>query len=482
MKKNKGITLVSLVITIIVLLILASIATYSGLNVISSSKLTTFTTELKIMQTEINELYQEDSEKEYGVEITGEFQTQADKVFTELKDDTETGITSQEGYRYWDKTLIKELGIEGVEQDFFINLQKRSVVSYEGFKIDGKTYYTLSQVPNGLYNVKYKEPTADRPTFEVSAEYIDIDKWRITISNIQYDGYIDKWQVKYQLEGNSSWNTSEDLTFIVNRDGNYKIQLVNGEITSEEQTKYLGYVKEGLQLYYDGIHNTRNGNNPNATAWEDLSGNKNDTTMYNMDTDTGYYEENGYVFKENASYMEISKGFPINTQQGNTIEVVCNPYTENPYASQIPIWFGTTDIIDGACVMLCVISNGYNSPYVSRMNAFYPPPQNNTITRGKNVSVTAAIPIETYMQQTTSQTTSPNIYKNGEFLYKLNKISQTASAVQNKKSEIGRAWQFMGENRTFFGKIFAIRVYDRQLTEEEIKWNYGIDKERFKIE
>ena len=47
MKKNiansKGVTLIALVITVIVLLILASIATYSGMDIIESSKLSTFT-------------------------------------------------------------------------------------------------------------------------------------------------------------------------------------------------------------------------------------------------------------------------------------------------------------------------------------------------------------------------------------------------------------------------------------------------------
>ena len=42
-EKEKGITLMSLVITIVILLILASITTYSGIEVIKSSKLTTFT-------------------------------------------------------------------------------------------------------------------------------------------------------------------------------------------------------------------------------------------------------------------------------------------------------------------------------------------------------------------------------------------------------------------------------------------------------
>ena len=57
MKQDKGITLVSLVITIAVLIILASIATYSGVNVIRQSKLNKFTTEMGIMQTEVNNLY-----------------------------------------------------------------------------------------------------------------------------------------------------------------------------------------------------------------------------------------------------------------------------------------------------------------------------------------------------------------------------------------------------------------------------------------
>lgn len=477
MQNSKGITLVSLVITIIVLLILASIATYSGLNVVNSSKLTAFTAELKVMQTQVNTIYQEDKQEPIGQEITGDIQTQANIVFTE----SESGITSQEGYRYWNQEQIKELGIEGVGQDFFVNLEKRSVVSYQGLSFEGKTYYTLNQLPNGLYNVEYTEPTTEKPTFKIDGECIGMDKWRITISNIQYNGYIDKWQVKYQLEGQESWYTSEDLSFVVNKDGTYKIQIMNGNVISEEQTKYLGYVKDGLALYYDGIDNTRNGNNPNATAWEDLSGNQNDTIMHNMNTDNGYYEQNGYVFKENASYMEISKGFPINTEQGNTIEVVCNPYVGNPFASQIPIWFGTTEAINGTSVMLIVTNNTYNSPYIGRMNTSYFPPQNNTIVRGNNVSIASTIPVETYRQQTTNQTISPSIYKNGEFLYKTSKISQTASAVQNKKSEIGRSWQHMGENRPFYGKIFAIRVFNRQLTDEEIKMNYQIDKVRFHI-
>lgn len=232
MKKQKGITLISLVVTIIILSILASIATYSGISVIQSSKLTTFTAELKIMQAQVNEIYQDrDTTIVYGEEITGETKTRADSIFTA----SESGITSQEGYRYWSTETIKNLGIEGVKQAFFVNLEKRSIVSYEGLNYEGKTYYTLQQVPGGMYNVEYEEPSAEPPTFDVNAQKIGNSQWKITISNIQYEGNISKWQIQYQLEGKDTWNTTQDLSFIVTEVGNYHVQIMNGPVVSQEQ-------------------------------------------------------------------------------------------------------------------------------------------------------------------------------------------------------------------------------------------------------
>lgn len=235
MRKEKGITLITLAVTIIILLILASIATYSGINVINSSKFTAFTTELKIMQTQVNSIYEENKTMEIGDTITGSTEEQAKKVFAQLAEDPTTGIIDETGYRYWSKEVIKQLGIDGVEQDFFVNLEKRSIVSYEGLNYEGKTYYTLSQIPNGLYNVEYKE-NQEKPTFQVSQEKLEENKWRITIINVQYSGYINKWQVQYQLEGKSYWNTTEEMSFVVNEPGKYNIVIVNGDVKSEVQT------------------------------------------------------------------------------------------------------------------------------------------------------------------------------------------------------------------------------------------------------
>ena len=67
---DKGITLISLVTTIVILVILASIATYSGIGVIKQTQFTKFSTQLKMMQTQVNELY--DKYGDCGIDINTE--------------------------------------------------------------------------------------------------------------------------------------------------------------------------------------------------------------------------------------------------------------------------------------------------------------------------------------------------------------------------------------------------------------------------
>ena len=310
-KEEKAITLISLVITIVVLLILSSIVTYSGIDVIKSSKFTAFSTELKIMQTQVNNIYQKykdnntiiidettyygEAQKnntegkkiilELGEEILGDKETQANKVFTE----SESGIISQEGYRYWSNELINKLGIEGVKGEFFVNIEKRSIVSYEGFEYEGKNYYTITQLPDGLYNVEYEDANTGKPTFNISYEDIGNNKWRVTISNIEYEHYINKWEVKYQLEGENSWNTTENTSFVINGLGGHKIKLINGNVESEE--KKINIVNK--PLLKDGMQAITFASDGAETVVTDTS--KND--WYNYETQEGrtdtYNEETG---------------------------------------------------------------------------------------------------------------------------------------------------------------------------------------------
>lgn len=351
---SKGVTLIALVITIIVLLILASVATYSGVGVIRSSQFTTFITELKIMQTQVNSLYDQWKSGNIKIDDTNGTITNASDNSTIGKDLTynstvqeqantvlvetlglASNIADLSNYKYFDQETLQNLRIESITREFFINIKTRSVVSYEGYTYEGVTYYTLDQVPQGLYNVDYDPQQAGDPTFDVSYEEIGENKWRVTVSNIQYDGYIDKWSVKYQKEGSEYWSTTEDMSFVVRERGTYKIKVFNGNIeTSDENMKtveLLGdYIEEGLILHYDAINNTGEGDEKHSTTtttWKDLSGNGNDGTLRNFDTT----EESGWK----DSYLKFDgindivntglKGATTFTSDDNyTLEVVFN--------------------------------------------------------------------------------------------------------------------------------------------------------------
>ena len=228
MKKTeeKGITLVALVITIVVLLILASIGINSGIPTLKSAKFTQFRNELKILQTRVNELNQ-NNETEIGIkELT---QEQKDKITANIENANETIIL---GFRYCDSAYIQNnLGLESVERDYLINVEYRYVISIEGFEYQGNKYYMINQLPGGTYNVEYtdKNPKTGEFDFDVKS-FKEGEKWRIEVSNIVYPGYITNWKVQYRLEDEITWKAANGLDFYVVEEGNYYVQVVYEDI------------------------------------------------------------------------------------------------------------------------------------------------------------------------------------------------------------------------------------------------------------
>lgn len=256
LKNNVGITLMSLAIAIIVLSIIVGMTTFSLNDAMQSSKLSAFTTELKLMQTQVNTLYEKmknneevnvngtvyigtgDKEKDIlgiqdiGEDLKDEKLTQANVAF----DATQIPDKERSGFKYYSADLMKNgLGIDGIKQDLLVNIQNRTVLSYNGLSYKGNMYYDLSELPDGQYNVKHEESTAEVPDFEATIVEGDNGGWNVTVYNIQYEGYIEKWQVKYKLEESDIWKTSDSLEFSITNPGDYVIKIVNGDVESEEQ-------------------------------------------------------------------------------------------------------------------------------------------------------------------------------------------------------------------------------------------------------
>lgn len=248
---NKGITLITLVITIIVIVILASVATYNGVQVIESSKLTRFTAEMKLIQAKINEIYEDENKKSELQNDTSKIATTSD-LGTSLNNFNDWGYSQDiNSYKKYTKADLKKIGVDDIQQEkVLIDFENRKVISCEGVKADGTTYYVLEQLPNSVYNVEYDEKNIEIPTFNISYEIIENEKFNIIVS-ISGD-HVNNWKIKYKKEGqNNIWNNSNKMNFVVNEEGTYNIKIENGNISSDIKTIEVEKIKIGDYVSYD---------------------------------------------------------------------------------------------------------------------------------------------------------------------------------------------------------------------------------------
>ena len=167
-KNNKGITLISLVVMIIIILILAAVGTNTGVSVIRESKYHRAVSEMKVMQTKINEMYEDYKSGEisdittYGTSIdslTSGLQTKANSAYNSVHD-TNPEIGEEIDFMYYSSEYIKDvLDLDGVEGDYLVNIKTREVISVDGIKNEGEMYYSLSQIEDEQFNVEYVNPT-----------------------------------------------------------------------------------------------------------------------------------------------------------------------------------------------------------------------------------------------------------------------------------------------------------------------------------
>ena len=240
--KESGITLTVLVITIILILILASIGTTVGTEAMEFAKFTQFKAELKIIQNKVNELNQEnktDIEQELK-DVPGLTEEQKNILnITEITNiifDGENNEEIQSGFRYFTKDDINTIfNLDSVKRDYFINVEYRYVIFPDGFEYKGTKYYMIDQIDGEIYNVRYHNKNTGNGSFKVNVTN-EKNKSKIEITNIDYPGYVDKWQVKYRLDDNSYWETSDDLTFYIKKEGTYTVKVIHGdEINLGEQ-------------------------------------------------------------------------------------------------------------------------------------------------------------------------------------------------------------------------------------------------------
>lgn len=259
MRNEKGITLISLVIIIIVMLIIAGIVTYSGTETIYKSKKVAFISEMEIIQGKVNTIYEKrklnQEDKEYYNNLGQEI-----SVIETNKINTILGDSSSDGFRYFSKDNLKELDIQNINQDVIINFDTREVISIDGIEIEGIIYYKLKDIPNYEgYGIEYTKKDTQQPTFNIDVIELE-NSWKFILRDITYDNNINGGTVSYKLHKDTNWIIEDNVSFEVDKPGLYDIKLTdkvgnstvktiytNNEIYIENFETY-NYLQNGTQI------------------------------------------------------------------------------------------------------------------------------------------------------------------------------------------------------------------------------------------
>lgn len=256
---------------------------------------------------------------------------------------------------------------------------------------------------------------------------------------------------------------------------NYDLDRQRFKIEEKVNTQIAGYAKENLFAQYDGIVNTREGHR-SARVWQDISGNNRDMAMYNHGlSDIRYWEQDGMVQTQASSmYFKTNLVPEILNFEEETIEIVMKLGADGTSISRDIFGLISKNEVPWTGIEFEVVTS-------KRINAFsYEKYTTNLLSYSANENpVYIALAVEKY----NGGTGIKRMYVNGEEYVTTPKQGEKFY-IQDKNCSYmwifnGPAW--LGDQNSYIGKIYTVRVYDRALSLEEIKKNYNTDKMRYGI-
>lgn len=217
------------------------------------------------------------------------------------------------------------------------------------------------------------------------------------------------------------------------------------------------YATNDLIHFWDGINNTLNGHDSSTTTWYDLIGTNN---LVNTNTGTYTWDESGVNFA-NTKNQEFEGAETSDKCGGKTIEVVFTPSASQTSIVAVP-FYDSSNATQAFGKITLFNDNTFNVKGES----------SNTYASG----LSAMTDIRSISASFTDDTTINKAYSNG--------TSRSSSAYTHSLSNsttnmvLGSGEKGINNYR-FSGKVYAIRIYDRILTDAEVASNYAIDVARF---
>ena len=216
------------------------------------------------------------------------------------------------------------------------------------------------------------------------------------------------------------------------------------------------YVKNGLILHLDGINNTGSGHSNTSTIWKDLSGNNNNGTVTGAtwgNTGLTFDGIDDWVSIKELNYTEVSLEvvFKDNSIPDNSHHYMFCNMEQGGYGLGNN---GSNGLVGQVCV-----NNEYQYLSIDNFDSTI----KNTLTITSNGKES-----KLYLN---GNLVKSIIVENGIISYPNNSTIMALGTNPEGSTNI--------QLESYKGNIFSARMYNRVLTEQEVKNNYEIDKSRF---
>lgn len=155
-KDNKGITLVALVITIVLMMILGSVTAYSGIKSYKHTKTTRFVTYMQLLQAKVDDLIASKTVEDLNnmglnLPTTNEQINSLNLAF----ENKEISANDPNKYKVFTvENILNILDVEDAKNEIMVNIETREIVDLKGVEHRGKRYYTQYKLPNGQTIIK----------------------------------------------------------------------------------------------------------------------------------------------------------------------------------------------------------------------------------------------------------------------------------------------------------------------------------------
>ena len=236
-KDNKGITLIALIVTIVLMLILTSVTTYTGINTYKETQVNKFVTQMQLLQAKVDELVETKTIEELNsIDLDTVTTSQETNAITTAFNQGEITTADTNKYKVFTKEKVLEiLDVEDVDSNIIVNFETREILSATGIEYKGRTYYTQYKLPGGQIIINNSNEDNNRNLVGFNAENyntlnlsIDGLNATVTIGNIQ----ITNATLKYKETDSNYWTTitnhtesGKGYTVNISKKGTYTLKL-----------------------------------------------------------------------------------------------------------------------------------------------------------------------------------------------------------------------------------------------------------------